>query len=415
MTIEFDWIIKNANLVSLSESLSDYGQIDNGVVAIKDAEIVFAGCSDDWKSQYPAAAAKQSYDAQGAILTPGLVDCHTHLVFGGNRAEEFEWRLKGESYQDIAKKGGGIVSTVKQTRALSEAQLFAQAAPRLERLLEEGVTTLEIKSGYGLTKESEIKMLRVAKSLEQAYPVTIKTTLLSAHAVPPEYQSITDGQQAYIDHVCAVIMPEAVALGLVDAVDVFCEGIGFTPQQCEQVFQAAEKFGLPIKGHVEQLSDLKGAVTAAKYNCLSVDHIEYLHPDDVAALKDTVAVLLPGAYYCLNETRKPPIQALREHNIPLAVASDLNPGTSPIASLLYAMNQACVLFGLTPLEALKGATINGAKALGLNKVGRIEAGYKADLLLWNIQHPAELAYGVNFYRPSQIWQNGKQVTKQGVA
>ena len=415
MTIEFDWIIKNANLVSLSESLSDYGQIDNGVVAMKDAEIVFAGCSDDWKSQYPAAAAKQSYDAQSAILTPGLVDCHTHLVFGGNRAEEFEWRLKGESYQDIAKKGGGIVSTVKQTRALSEAQLFAQAAPRLERLLEEGVTTLEIKSGYGLTTESEIKMLRVAKSLEQAYPVTIKTTLLSAHAVPPEYQSITDGQQAYIDHVCAVIMPEAVALGLVDAVDVFCEGIGFTPQQCEQVFQAAEKFGLPIKGHVEQLSDLKGAVTAAKYNCLSVDHIEYLHPDDVAALKDTVAVLLPGAYYCLNETRKPPIQALREHNIPLAVASDLNPGTSPIASLLYAMNQACVLFGLTPLEALKGATINGAKALGLNKVGRIEAGYKADLLLWNIQHPAELAYGVNFYRPSQIWQNGKQVTKREVA
>ncbi|MFT5138327.1 MAG: imidazolonepropionase [Arenicella sp.] len=415
MTIEFDWIIKNANLVSLSESLSDYGQIDNGVVAMKDAEIVFAGCSDDWKSQYPAAAAKQSYDAQGAILTPGLVDCHTHLVFGGNRAEEFEWRLKGESYQDIAKKGGGIVSTVKQTRALSEAQLFAQAAPRLERLLEEGVTTLEIKSGYGLTTESEIKMLRVAKSLEQAYPVTIKTTLLSAHAVPPEYQSITDGQQAYIDHVCAVIMPEAVALGLVDAVDVFCEGIGFTPQQCEQVFQAAEKFGLPIKGHVEQLSDLKGAVTAAKYNCLSVDHIEYLHPDDVAALKDTVAVLLPGAYYCLNETRKPPIQALREHNIPLAVASDLNPGTSPIASLLYAMNQACVLFGLTPLEALKGATINGAKALGLNKVGRIEAGYKADLLLWNIEHPAELAYGVNFYRPRQIWQNGKQVTKREVA
>ncbi|MFT7526120.1 MAG: imidazolonepropionase [Arenicella sp.] len=415
MTIEFDWIIENANLVTLSESLPGYGQIDNGVVAIKDAEIVFAGCSEDWQSQYPAAAAKHSYDAQGAMLTPGLVDCHTHLVFGGNRAEEFEWRLKGESYQDIAKKGGGIVSTVKQTRALSEAQLFAQAAPRLERLLEEGVTTLEIKSGYGLTTESEIKMLRVAKSLELAYPVTIETTLLSAHAVPPEYQSIADGQQAYIDHVCSEIMPEAVALGLVDAVDVFCEGIGFTPQQCEQVFQAAEKLGLPIKGHVEQLSDLKGAVTAAKYNCLSVDHIEYLDPDDVTALKDTVAVLLPGAYYCLNETRKPPIQALREHNIPLAVASDLNPGTSPIASLLYAMNQACVLFGLTPLEALKGATTNGAKALGLKNIGRIEAGYKADLLLWNIQHPAELAYGVNFYRPQQIWQNGKQVTKREVA
>lgn len=414
MTIEFDWIIENAKLVTLSESLPDYGQIDNGVVAIEGDEIVFAGSSENWKSQYPEAVAKHTHNAEGALLTPGLVDCHTHLIFGGNRAEEFEWRLNGESYQDIAIKGGGIVSTVKQTRALSEAQLFAQAAPRLERLLEEGVTTVEIKSGYGLTTDSEIKMLRVAKLLEQAYPVTIKTTLLAAHAVPPEYQSIEDGQQAYIDHVCSEIMPKAVDLGLVDAVDVFCEGIGFTPGQCEQVFQSAEKFGLPIKGHVEQLSDLKGAVMAAKYNCLSVDHIEYLHPDDVAALKDTVAVLLPGAFYCLNETRKPPIQALREHNIPLAVASDLNPGTSPIASLLYAMNQACVLFGLTPLEALKGATVNAAKALGMNNYGQIEAGFKADLVLWNIEHPAELAYGVNFHRPSQIWQNGKQVPKPEV-
>ncbi|MEM7359637.1 MAG: imidazolonepropionase [Pseudomonadota bacterium] len=401
-----DYLISNVNLAGFGQASASYGHIPEAVVAIQDNRIAFAGSQDEFEQEQNTVIKKQ-LDANGAWMTPGLIDCHTHLVFGGNRAEEFEWRLQGESYEHIARRGGGIVSTVNHTRALSEEELYQQSAPRLRRLLEEGVTTVEIKSGYGLDAENEIKMLRVARALEADHPVTIKTTFLGAHAVPVEYQQQEQGQQAYIDFVCEEMLPEVANLQLADAVDVFCEGIGFTPQQCEQVFQVAQGLGLPVKGHVEQLSDLKGAVLASQYDCLSVDHIEYLAEEDVGALTDTVAVLLPAAFYCLNETQKPPIRALRDHHIPMAVATDLNPGTAPLASLLTAMNQTCVLFGLTPEEALRGATQHAAQALGISSKGQIIAGMDADLLLWDIQHPAELAYGVNFHRPSHIWQNGR--------
>lgn len=405
--LDVDFLITNLNLASFSQTGAAYGHIPNAAVAIQGNKIVYANAQDQLPAGDQQLVAKQIINANSAWMTPGLIDCHTHLVFGGNRAEEFEWRLQGESYEAIAKRGGGIVSTVNHTRALDEDELFAQSAPRLQRLLEEGVTTVEIKSGYGLNTETEIKMLKVARALEQSYPVTIKTTFLGAHAVPAEYKQQKDGQQAYIDHVCEQMLPEVAALGLADAVDVFCEGIGFTPAQCGQVFNAAQAHNLPVKGHVEQLSDLKGAVLASQYDCLSVDHIEYLAVEDVPSLKNTVAVLLPAAFYCLNETQKPPIQALRDQQIPMAVATDLNPGTAPLASLLTAINQACVLFGLTPEESLRGATHIAAQALGIPSKGQVTAGMDADLLLWDIQHPAELAYGINFHRPSHIWQNGR--------
>jgi imidazolonepropionase len=422
--MKIDYLIDNVNLVTFAQAdkqgsllglgmgmgEDDYGSCTQAVVAIADNKIVFAGqlpgSTEDWLTNQ-GYDVKQRLDAGGQWLTPGLVDCHTHLVFGGNRAQEFEWRLRGESYEDIARKGGGIVSSVSHTRELSEEALLKQSEPRLLRLLEEGVTTVEIKSGYGLDTETELKMLRVARELGRRHAVTVKTTFLGAHAVPPEFKQRSHGQQCYIDYVCQDMLPEVARQELADAVDVFCEGIGFTPQQCEQVFQTAAKLGLPIKGHVEQLSDLKGAVLAAQYHALSVDHIEYLAEADVEKLQGSVAVLLPAAFYCLNEKQRPPIAALRQHNIPMAVATDLNPGTAPLASLLTAMNQACILFGLTPAEALKGATLHGAKALGLKDVGGIQAGMAADLALWDIQHPAELAYGVNFYRPTQVWHQGR--------
>ena len=402
--MQYDWLIENVNLVTFAKSSDGYGLQKNTCIALTEGKVTNINVKTQKK-----LTAKQRLDANGRYLTPGLIDCHTHLVFGGNRAEEFEWRLQGTSYQEIAQRGGGIVSSVRDTRALSEQELFDQSAPRLQRLLEEGVTTVEIKSGYGLDIESEIKMLRVARALESAYPVTIKTTFLGAHAVPLEFQNQADSKQAYINFVCQQMLPEVVEQQLADAVDVFCEGIGFSTAQCEQVYKSANKLGLPIKAHVEQLSDLKGAVKAATYDALSVDHIEYLDPADVAKLKNTVAVLLPAAFYYLNETQKPPTEALRKHNIPMAVATDLNPGTAPMASLLTAINQACILFGLTPYEALKGATAYAAQALDISNKGRIENGMDADLLLWDINHPAELAYGINFHRPNYIWQNGQLV------
>ena len=408
MEAEYDWWIDHANLATFANG--GYDEHTDTSIGIRDGAIAYVGD----KPEKPVTALHQ-LDAAGRWITPGLIDCHTHLVFGGNRAEEFEWRLQGESYEAIANKGGGIVSTVRATRALSEEALFAQSAPRLERLLEEGVTTVEIKSGYGLDIESELKMLKVARALGEAYPVTVKTTFLGAHAVPPEFNGHTNGKQAYIDHVCNEMLPEIAESGLADAVDVFCEGIGFSNAQCEQVFQKAQDLGLPVKGHVEQLSHLGGALLAAKYQALSVDHIEYLPNDEVTHLADTVAVLLPAAFYCLNETQKPPVEALCKHGVTMAVATDLNPGTAPLASLLTAMNQACVLFGLTPQEALRGTTASAAKALGITNKGRIETSMDADLALWDIQHPAELAYGVNFYRPDAVWQSGKLVrSKPGV-
>lgn len=336
-------------------------------------------------------------DGHGGWMTPGLIDAHTHLVFAGNRAREFELRLQGASYEQIAREGGGILSTVKATRAANVESLVELAAPRLEALLREGVTSVEIKSGYGLNPEAELNMLRAARTLAGRYPVRIATSLLAAHALPPEYADDADG---YIDLVCNVIIPAAAKEGLADAVDVFCESIAFSPEQCERVFQAAQAHELGIRAHAEQLSNLQGAALAARYGAWSVDHLEWLDEAGAEAVAQagTVATLLPGAFYFLRETRLPPVDLLRKHRVPMAVATDLNPGSSPLASLRLALNMACTLFRLTPEEALAGVTRNGARALGQgNELGQIKPGMKADLLLWDIEHPAELAYqfGVN--------------------
>ncbi len=408
MSQHCDWLLTNIRLATMTETGSPYGEIDSGVLALREGTIVYAGPA----SNMPAIIAAQQRDCDGLWATPGLVDCHTHLVYGGDRAREFEMRLQGRSYEEISRSGGGIASTVEHTRAASEEELFERASKRVRRLLEEGVTTLEIKSGYGLELQQELKMLRVARRIGEELPVTVRTTFLGAHALPPEYADAEgDPRDAYIQHVCEEMIPAVANSGLADAVDVFCEGIGFSVAQCERVFRAAQSVGLPVKGHVEQLSDLKGARMAAGFGALSVDHIEYLAETDIPAIAQagSVAVLLPGAFYFLNEQQKPPVVALREKGVPMAVATDLNPGTSPIASLLLAMNQAAVLFGLTPEEALRGATRNGALALGLNKKGALSEGMDADIALWDIDHPAELTYGVNLNRPSQIWQGGECV------
>ncbi|MDX5376764.1 MAG: imidazolonepropionase [Halomonas sp.] len=332
---------------------------------------------------------------QGGVLTPGLVDCHTHLVFGGSRADEFESRLEGVSYEAIARQGGGILSTVRATRAASEEELFDLARARLEALMGEGVTTVEIKSGYGLSVADELKMLRVARRLGEALPVQVVTTLLGAHALPPEYK---DDSDAYIDLVCREMIPAAAEQRLADAVDVFCEKIAFSVAQCERVFQAAEAHGLPIKAHAEQLSNLGGSAMAARHGALSADHIEYLDEAGVEALREagSVAVLLPGAFHTLRETRLPPIAALREAGVPMAIATDANPGSSPLFMPTLMLNFACTLFRLTPREALAGMTANGAHALGLHgqSLGRIVEGAPADLCLWDVETPAELAYAV---------------------
>lgn len=332
---------------------------------------------------------------QGGVLTPGLVDCHTHLVFGGSRAEEFESRLEGVSYEAIARQGGGILSTVRATRTASEEALFDMARPRLEALVRDGITTVEIKSGYGLSIADELKMLRVARRLGEELPVRVVTTLLGAHALPPEYRDDSDG---YIDLVCREMIPAAAEQGLADAVDVFCEKIAFSVAQCVRVFEAAEAHGLPIKAHAEQLSNLGGSAMAARHGALSADHIEYLDEAGVAALREagSVAVLLPGAFHTLRETRLPPIAALREAGVPMAIATDANPGSSPLFMPTLMLNFACTLFRLTPREALAGMTANGARALGLHgqSLGRIVEGAPADLCLWDVETPAELAYAV---------------------
>lgn len=395
------WLIERVKLASHLDGYEPNNQTTETNIVVNDGTITHIGA-------VPDGLTAKRVDAQGQWLTPGLIDCHTHLVFGGNRADEFAWRLQGQSYEDIAAKGGGIMSSVRQTRAADPSALFDQSAKRLERLLEEGVTTVEIKSGYGLNLDTELTMLRVARALDERYPVTVKTTFLGAHAVPAERKE--QGTQAYLDYVITEMLPAVAASGLADAVDVFCEHIAFSPEQCTQLFEAAHKHGLPIKAHAEQLSNLRGAVTAAKHQALSVDHLEYLSPDDVPELRDTVAVLLPAAFYYLRETQLPPIDSLREHGIAMAVASDLNPGTAPMASLLTAMNMACVLFRLTPAEALDGVTRHAARALGLANKGRIDVGMDADLLLWDIGHPNELSYGINTHRPTHVWQNGVLVS-----
>ena len=345
------------------------------------------------EARLPAAyQALPRHDAQGALATPGLVDCHTHLVYGGQRANEFAMRLAGATYEEVAKAGGGIVSSVKATRAASEDELFAQAVPRLQALLAEGVCAIEIKSGYGLALEHERKQLRVARRLGEAFGVTVRTTFLGAHALPPEYAGRS---QAYVDLVCNEMLPALAAEGLVDAVDVFCERIAFTLAETEQVFQAAQKLGIPVKLHAEQLSDMGGSALAARYGALSCDHIEHLSADGIAAMKaaGTVAVLLPGAYYTLRDTHLPPIAQLREAGVPMAVSTDHNPGTSPALSLLLMANMACTLFRLTVPEALAGVTTHAAHALGLQGThGLIASGRPANFVLWPVVEAAELAY-----------------------
>ena len=390
-----------------------YGAIADAAIAVQDGRIAWLGSMAELPAA-PESLATRRHDAGGAWITPGLVDCHTHLVYGGDRAREFELRLTGASYEEIAKAGGGIRSTVEQTRAASEEELFALALPRLEDLMAEGVTTVEIKSGYGLTLQDELKMLRVARRLGESAPVTVKTTFLGAHAIPPEFDRRPED---YIDSVVAML-PEVAASGLADAVDAFCEGIAFYPEQVARVFEAAATHGLPVKLHADQLSDLEGAKLVARFGGLSADHLEYTGEEGVKAmaLKGTVAVLLPGAFYVLHETRLPPVEALRRAGVPIALATDCNPGSSPITSLLLILNMGCILFRLTPEEALAGVTRNGARALGMAEThGTLEVGKAADLAVWDIAHPAELAYRIGHNPCRQVVKDGKVVKDVGDA
>ncbi|HEX7109201.1 MAG TPA: imidazolonepropionase [Aestuariivirga sp.] len=376
-----------------------YGLIESGAVAIEKGVI---------KSVGPDTPNGEAVDCGGRLLTPGLIDCHTHLVYGGNRASEFEQRLNGATYADIAKAGGGIMSTVRATRIASEAELLESALRRLESLLAEGVTTIEIKSGYGLDVETEVKMLRVARKLGTLRPVDVKTTFLGAHTFPQEFK---ENHEGYVSIVCDQALPRIVSENLADAVDAFCEGIAFSVEETRTVFKAARAFNLPVKLHAEQLSNLGGAKMAARFNALSVDHIEYLDEDGVESISKsgTVAVLLPGAFYYLREKQAPPVAALRQHKVPIAIATDLNPGSSPIHSLLATMNMACVLFGLTPEEALLGVTANAARALGLKDRGTIAVGQKADLALWDVKRPGDLAYPLGFNPLAAVIRNGELI------
>ncbi|MDA0796010.1 MAG: imidazolonepropionase [Proteobacteria bacterium] len=365
--------------------------INHAAIACKNGLISYLSSMADLP-QSPEQMAERVIDVADACITPGLIDCHTHLIFAGNRAEEFNLRLQGQSYEQIAKQGGGIMSTVKQTRAETEQTLEDSARRRLDQLLADGVTTVEIKSGYGLTTADEMKMLRVARQLGKSSPVTVTTTFLGAHALPPEYR---DRRSEYIDLVCNEMLPRLHAEGLIDAVDAFCEGIAFSVEEVESVFAAATALGLPVKLHAEQLSNCGGTELAAKYGALSADHLEYLDEAGAAALARSggVAVLLPGAFYMLRETQKPPVSLLREHSVPIALATDANPGSSPALSARLMMVMGCQEFGLTPQEALHGMTINAAKALGMaDDIGSLQLGKAADLVLWQVKQPSELAY-----------------------
>jgi imidazolonepropionase len=377
--------------VTLQDDQS-YGLIADGAVVLEGERIAWVG---------PTAAIPYIYhvgpmhDLGGRLITPALIDCHTHVVFGGNRAAEFEQRLNGASYEEVARAGGGIVSTVTATRAASEELLLADALKRVDALIAEGVTCIEVKSGYGLDRETELKMLRVARQIAQARPIEVRTSFLGAHAVPAEFKNRPD---AYIDDICIPTLRAAHAAGLVDAVDGFCEGIAFDTAQIMRVFDVAGELSLRVKLHAEQLSNIGGIQLAAQYNALSADHVEYATDADAQALaaSGTVAVVLPGAFYTLRETQSPPIQSFRNHGVPMALATDCNPGSSPLTSPLLAMNMACTFFRMTPLEALLGMTAHAAKALGMADRGRIVAGARADLCVWGVTHPAELAYRIGF-------------------
>ncbi len=382
---------RHARLATM-DGARPWGWIEDGALLTEGERIAWVGADADLPATLTAA---QEIDLQGALMTPGLIDAHTHLVYGGDRAAEFERRLQGASYEEIAKAGGGIRSTVTATRAASDDQLFVAAAKRAHALIAEGVTTIEIKSGYGLAEDHEARCLGVARRLGRELPVTVRTTSLAAHALPPEYAGRPDD---YIDAACAWL-PGQHARGLVDAVDAFCDTIGFTPAQTRRIFDTAKRLGLPVKLHAEQLSNQHGASLAAEYGALSCDHLEHLDAPGIDAMRaaGTVAMLLPGAYYFLRETRLPPIEALRAAGVPIAIATDHNPGSSPVLSLLLMLNMACTLFRMTPEEAFAGVTVHAARALGLSDRGRLAPGQRADLAVWDVGHPRELAYrfGVN--------------------
>jgi imidazolonepropionase len=394
--MQADRLFTDVRLATMDPARAGLGLVENAVVATRDGRILFAGPAADC----PTIAARETIRCDGRWMTPGLIDCHTHLVHAGNRAAEFELRLEGATYEEIARAGGGILSTVRATRAASEDELVREALPRLDALIAEGVTTVEIKSGYGLETVTEARQLRAARRLAYERRVGVVTTFLGAHALPPEAGGDRD---AYIGKVCDEMLPAIAAEGLADAVDAFCEGIAFTPEQTEHVFAAARRLGLPVKLHGDQLSDLGGAALAARHGALSVDHAEYTDEAGARALAEagTVAVLLPGAFYFIRETRKPPVELFRQHGVTMALATDCNPGSSPLTSLLLTLNMGATLFRLTVEECLLGVTRYAAQALGRGDIGVIAPGKRADLALWDIERPAELVYRIGF---NPLWQ-----------
>ena len=400
MTLKVDRLWHNARLATLAPQRPGLGIVEDGAIAARDGRIVYAGPADS----APAVDAAQRTDCEGRWITPGLIDCHTHLVHAGNRAHEFELRLAGASYEEVARAGGGIVSTVKATRAASEDALVAASLPRLDALIAEGVTTIEIKSGYGLELATERRQLAAARRLGSQRPVCVTTTVLGAHALPPEAKD----KSAYIDLVCREMLPAIAAEGLADAVDAFCEGIAFSPEETGRVFETARELGLPVKLHADQLSNLGGAALAASFGALSADHLEYTDEEGAIALAKagTVAVLLPGAFYFIRERQVPPVALFRKHGVPIAVATDCNPGTSPLTSILVTMNMAATLFRMTVEETIAGVTREAARALGrLDEVGTLETGKSCDLAIWDIERPAELVYRIGF-NPlnARIWR-----------
>jgi imidazolonepropionase len=405
---KWDCLIINAHLATMTDNGGPYGAIRHGALAIADQRIAWLGPVNELPDA-PESCAKEVYAASGLWLTPGLIDCHTHLVFAGNRAIEFEQRLNGVSYEEIAARGGGILSTVEATRSAMESNLVEAATGRLRHLLSQGVTRVEIKSGYGLNVAAEFCMLRAIRRLRERQAIDISATFLGAHAIPPEFKEDAD---AYIDLICAEMLPRVQAEGLADAVDAYCESIAFTAAQVHRVFSTAAELGLPVKLHADQLSDCGGAALAAEFYALSADHLEYTSEAGVKAMAaaGTVAVLLPGAFHTLQDPRKPPIQRFRDHGVPMAIATDCNPGSSPLSSILSAMNYACIHFRLTPEESLCGATINAARALGIDgQIGSLELGKMADLALWEIDEPAELAYWVGGRRCRRLYKDGQVV------
>ncbi|CAH9058579.1 Imidazolonepropionase [Pseudoalteromonas holothuriae] len=405
--LEVDLVITNVTLATMDPDISNpYGLIEQGAIMLKAGSIAWLG----EQSNMPEfdVLATPLHDAKGQLLTPGLIDCHTHILFSGNRAAEFEQRLNGVSYQDIAQQGGGIASTVRATRQADIQTLFVTGKERLNSLLREGVTTVESKSGYGLDCDNELKLLQTNKLLNECHPIDVQSTFLGAHALPPEYKDRADG---YIDLVCEQMLPQVAEQGLAVAVDVFCENVGFSYEQTKKVFTKAQQLGLKIKCHAEQLSNQHGSELVAEFAGLSADHIEYLDEQGVMAMAKagTTAVVLPGAFYFLRETQLPPIELLRKHKVPMAIASDFNPGTAPLCSLRLMLNMACTLFRMTPLEALEGVTVNAAKALGLSDRGMLKVGMRADIALWQVEHPAELSYQFGVSDLSNLWISGKLI------